>query len=135
MLSWKGGQNTSVVCSIAHQISMTTLSTDCHRWSVMSCLMNSQLLLKQRKPFCMCHRADSVWFRCNTCGDKAGGQSMAGKLTELFHCMWWKMAIPQEFKDASIIHLYKRKEMLKFVTTTGASPHCRLLGRYWQTSY
>ena len=34
---------------------------------------------------------------------------MAGKLTELFHCMWWKMAIPQEFKDASIIHLYKRK--------------------------
>ena len=34
---------------------------------------------------------------------------MADKLTELFHCMWRKEAIPQEFKDASIIHLYKRK--------------------------
>ena len=31
------------------------------------------------------------------------------KLTELFHCMWRKEAIPQEFKVASIIHLYKRK--------------------------
>ena len=34
---------------------------------------------------------------------------MAEKLTELFHCMWRKEAIPQEFKDASIIHLYKGK--------------------------
>ena len=34
---------------------------------------------------------------------------MAEKLTELFHCMWRKEAIPQEFKAASIIHLYKRK--------------------------
>ena len=31
------------------------------------------------------------------------------KLTELFQCMWRKEAIPQDFKDASIIHLYKRK--------------------------
>ena len=35
---------------------------------------------------------------------------MAEKLTELFHCMWRrKEAIRQEFKDSSIIHLYKRK--------------------------
>ena len=34
---------------------------------------------------------------------------MAEKLTELFQCMWRKDAIPQEFKDASIIHLYNRK--------------------------
>ena len=34
---------------------------------------------------------------------------MAKKLTELFQCMWRKVAIPQDFKDASIIHLYKRK--------------------------
>ena len=33
---------------------------------------------------------------------------MAEKLTELFHCMWRKEDIPQEFKDASIIHLCKR---------------------------
>ena len=31
------------------------------------------------------------------------------KLTELFQCMWRKEAIPQDFKDASIIHQYKRK--------------------------
>ena len=31
------------------------------------------------------------------------------KLTELFQCMWREEAIPQYFKDASIIHLYKRK--------------------------
>ena len=40
---------------------------------------------------------------------KAGGLPMAVKLTELFQCMWRKEAIPQDFKDASIIHLYKRK--------------------------
>ena len=40
---------------------------------------------------------------------KPGGLPMAEKLTELFQCMWRKEAIPQDFKDASIIHLYKRK--------------------------
>ena len=35
---------------------------------------------------------------------KAVRLPMAEKLTELFHCMWRKEAIPQEFKDASIIH-------------------------------
>ena len=34
---------------------------------------------------------------------------MAEKLTKLFQCMWRKEAIPQDFKDASIIYLYKRK--------------------------
>ena len=34
-----------------------------------------------------------------------GGLPMAEKLTELFHCMWRKEAIPQEYKDTSIIHL------------------------------
>ena len=34
---------------------------------------------------------------------------MAEKLRELFQCMLRKEAIPQDFKDASIIHLYKRK--------------------------
>ena len=40
---------------------------------------------------------------------KAGGSPVAEKLTELFHIMWRKEAIPQEFKDATIIHLFKRK--------------------------
>ena len=40
---------------------------------------------------------------------KAGGPPVAEKLTELFHIMWRKEAIPQEFKDATIIQLFKRK--------------------------
>ena len=48
--------------------------------------------------------------RCNTCREvKAGGPSAAEKLTELFHIMWRKEAIAQEFKDATIIHLFNRK--------------------------
>ena len=34
---------------------------------------------------------------------------MVEKLTELFQCMCRKEAIPQDFNEASIIHLYKRK--------------------------
>ena len=40
---------------------------------------------------------------------KAGGSPVAKKTTGLFHIMWRKEAITQEFKDASIIHLFKRK--------------------------
>ena len=40
---------------------------------------------------------------------KAGGTPVAKTITELFHIMWRKEAIPQEFKNASIIHLFKRK--------------------------
>ena len=39
---------------------------------------------------------------------KAGGQPMTEKLTELFLCTWRTEAIPQEFKDASLVRLYKR---------------------------
>ena len=40
---------------------------------------------------------------------KAGGPPIAEKLTELFHIMWRKEAIPQRFKDAKITLLFKRK--------------------------
>ena len=40
---------------------------------------------------------------------KAGGHVLVEKLTVLFQSMWNQEAVPQEFKDASIIHLYKRK--------------------------
>ena len=40
---------------------------------------------------------------------KAGGTPVTKKMTELFHIMWRKEAIPQEFKDESIIYLFKRK--------------------------
>ena len=40
---------------------------------------------------------------------KAGCPPVAKKLTKLFHIIWRKEVIPQEFKDATIIHLFKRK--------------------------
>ena len=44
---------------------------------------------------------------------KAGGPSVAEKLTELFHITWRKDVILQEFKDAIIFHLFKRKRNLQ----------------------
>ena len=40
---------------------------------------------------------------------QAGGPVLLQRLTELFQTMWDQEAIPQELKDASIVHLYKRK--------------------------
>ena len=40
---------------------------------------------------------------------KTGGTCLIAKLTELFNIMQQQESIPQEFKDASIVHLYKRK--------------------------
>ena len=39
----------------------------------------------------------------------SGGPIMIRKLTELFQSMWNQEQVPQELKDASIVHLYKRK--------------------------
>ena len=40
---------------------------------------------------------------------KVGGDALIGKLKELFELIWKEEKIPQDFKDASIIHLYKNK--------------------------
>ena len=40
---------------------------------------------------------------------KHGGDYMRRKLTHLFKLIWDKGTVPQEFKDLSIVHLYKRK--------------------------
>ena len=40
---------------------------------------------------------------------KARGPPVAEKLTDLLHIMWSKEATPQAVKDATIIHLFKRK--------------------------
>uniref|UniRef100_K7EZ86 Reverse transcriptase domain-containing protein n=2 Tax=Pelodiscus sinensis TaxID=13735 RepID=K7EZ86_PELSI len=40
---------------------------------------------------------------------KGGGAVLVNKLTQLFQSFWNQGSIPQELKDASIVHLYKRK--------------------------
>lgn len=39
----------------------------------------------------------------------SGGPQLNRKLTELFQSMWNQEKVPQELKDASIVHLYKHK--------------------------
>ena len=74
----------------------------------MFCLINFQPSLKQGKQHLSSGKSpgkDAIPAEDN----KAGGLLKAEKLTELFQCTWRKEAIPQDFKDVSIIHLYKRK--------------------------
>ena len=40
---------------------------------------------------------------------KLGGSALIASLTDLFQLCWEKEELPQDFKDASIIHLYKNK--------------------------
>ncbi|BHF79661.1 hypothetical protein SprV_0702278300 [Sparganum proliferum] len=40
---------------------------------------------------------------------KHGGPQMMERLTALFQAMWRQGEVPQDFKDATIVHLYKRK--------------------------
>ncbi|CAJ0940211.1 unnamed protein product [Ranitomeya imitator] len=40
---------------------------------------------------------------------KAGGPVLMQTVTKLFQYMWTKEQVPQQMKDASIIHIYKRK--------------------------
>ena len=40
---------------------------------------------------------------------KEGGSALLEKLHQLFILIWQQETLPQDFKDASIIHLYKRK--------------------------
>ncbi|VDM03157.1 unnamed protein product [Schistocephalus solidus] len=40
---------------------------------------------------------------------KHGGPRLMAELTTLFQEMWCQGQVPQEFKDATIVHLYKRK--------------------------
>ena len=46
--------------------------------------------------------------RCNNCRDLQSGRSSSCRDTELFNILWNKEAIPQQFKDATIIHLFNR---------------------------
>ena len=40
---------------------------------------------------------------------KAGGQALCEQLTRLFVLFWEKGEVPQDFRDANIVHLYKNK--------------------------
>ena len=153
MQSWKGGQNTSIVCSIAHQLSMTTLSIYCHKYSAIFCLMNCQSSQKQGKQhLSSCKLQVQIQFLLKVRNmQRSGTESVrtkkkahqtifvifvykAGGLPTdvVVECMWRKKVIPQDFKNAAFTN---RKEFLKSVTTTEVFISYQLLERYWQKFY
>jgi len=40
---------------------------------------------------------------------KTGGETIRSQLTSLFQSMWYQKHLPQEFRDTTIVHIYKRK--------------------------
>ena len=95
---------------IGDHLSMMTRSKDYHRWNVICCLNGFPTVAETVKAIKLLSSvkapgSDTIPAEIY----KAGGTPVAKKMTELFHIMWRKEAIPQEFKDASIIHLFKRK--------------------------
>ena len=100
------------VLNIAHQLPIKMLSTECHKWSAMFCLMNFQQSWKQKERFNTSSGKAPGVDAIPTEIFKARGLAMAEKLTDLLQCMWRKEATQLEFKDAFIIYLYKRKEIL-----------------------
>ena len=101
--------NTLMVSLIGHHLSMMKLSTDYHVEcnplldeipTVSETVKAIKLLSSVKAPGSDAKPAEVY---------KAGGPPVAEKLTELFHIMWRKEPIHQEFKDATVIHLFKRK--------------------------
>jgi len=48
----------------------------------------------------------------------------------IYHAIWEKEAVPQELKDANIVHLYNKKETGPTVITVAACHYLLQLGKY-----
>ncbi|BHF58756.1 hypothetical protein SprV_0100171100 [Sparganum proliferum] len=60
---------------------------------------------------------------------KCGGHRLMGQITMLFQEIWGCGQVPQDFKDAITVHLYKRKRNRRLVTITEAPRHSTSPGR------
>ena len=47
----------------------------------------------------------------------AAGPTIAEPLTTLFHAIWQREELPTDFRDADIVHIYKRKGDICVITT------------------
>ena len=137
-LSWKDGLSTLIVFLISRHLSMIT-DDAINRLPQVEC----NLLLDEFPTISETVKAIKLLSSGKAPGSdaipaeiyKAGGTPVAKKMTELFHIMWGKEAIPQEFKDVSIIHLFKRKGILSCVIIIVASLYCQVLGKSLQEFY
>lgn len=103
-LSWKDRLNTLMVPLIAHRLSKVNILTVCYRWNIICYLTSLQPYLKQWKQKNACRLVRFL--------DKMPYRQRSIK--RLFHrCratdkdVWRKEAITNEFKDVSVIHLFK----------------------------
>ena len=104
-LTWKDGLNTLMVSLIGHHLSMTTTGgMYSAAWWAPDRLWNSE---NNKTPVTW----QGSWIRCNTCRDLQSRRSFSCRRTNrvFSHYVEKRKAISQEFKDATIIHLFKRK--------------------------
>ena len=99
--------------SVGQHLSMMQLSTAYHRWNVIRCLMGSQPseTVKAIKLLSSGNVSRSDVTPAEIY--KVEGPPVAENLTELFQINWRKEAITKKFRDAIIIHLFKRKGNLQ----------------------
>ena len=60
---------------------------------------------------------------------KAGGLALMQKLTELFQTMWSEGPVQQQLKDATLVHIYKRKGNRQSCDNHRVYLSCPLLGK------
>ena len=58
---------------------------------------------------------------------KLGGPKLKAHLLSLYNTCWQRQTLPQDFKDALIVMIYKVKETEVIVAITMAYPSCQLL--------
>ena len=65
---------------------------------------------------------------------KKGGQALKAQLLDLYNACWQKQLLPQDFKDALIVTIYKKKgDRIEMSVETIVEYHCYpLLARYLQ---
>ena len=93
-----------MVSLIGHHLTMMELSTDYHRAECNPLIEEFSTVSKQWKH--LARLQDQMQYLQRSTKQEV---LQLQRNWQLFHIMWRKAAIPQEFKDATIIHLFKRK--------------------------
>ena len=95
IISWGDGPNISVLFSTVLHQSMMRQFNAFHKFQLIMNSMHHPLVAG----------ADAILAEVY----KYGGPVLHQKLIDIFQSIWQQGTVPQDFKDALIIHLYKRK--------------------------
>ena len=107
--SWRDGPKFSALFStVLHQSMMRQFNAFCMFQSTMN-LMHHPLLVKLKRPLVSYQMTRCLGLMQFWLVYKYGGPVLHQKLVDIFQSIWQQGIVPQDFKDALIIHLYKRK--------------------------